>query len=268
MRLAALLVVAFVSTGAAGCTKHIRAPKTAQPVASIDGAAAVAAWERLLQKHVNEVGQIDFEAIEKDRDDLDLYVGWAAKNGPKSTPEAFPTREAKLAYWLNTYNALCLYNVIENVRRPKQIVRFFLWTKLDIDGRKMSLYALENSIIRPEFKEPRVHFILNCMVKGCPRLPREPIRPETLEAQLEAATRLFFSEEPRNVRVDHAKKIVRLSSILKFYTEDFLEPYTSAKSLIEYANLYRESKLPADYELKFIEYDWSLNQTPRGSASR
>jgi len=78
---------------------------------------------------------------------------------------------------------------------------------------------------------------------------------------------LFFSEEPRNVDVREAEKTVRFSSILKFYTKDFLVPNTDAKTLIEYANKYRERKIPEGFEVKWIPYDWTLNQMPRGSES-
>ncbi len=250
-------VAVLLAFGLAGCTKHIATPRPAKPGAS----DASAAWARVLERHVNDVGQIDFAAIRTEPEDLETYVAWAAKNGPRSTPEAFPTREAKLAYYLNTYNATCMYNALVNTRRPRQVFLFFLMTKLPIDGEETSLYALENQVIRAEFKEPRVHFILNCMVKGCPRLPREPMKPESLGEQLESAAKLFFNE-PRNVQVVDAEKKVRLSSILKFYTEDFLQPNTEAKTLIEYANRYRESKIPEGYEVEFIDYDWTLNQTP------
>ena len=250
-RLLMLLVVLVAS----GCVRRIPAPK---PDAGRDPHEA---WARVLQTRVNDAGQIDFKAIAKDPADLEAYVAWLAKNGPKSTPEAFQTREQKLAYYLNAYNALCMYNAVKNDVKPKQKIRFFFRTEMPMDGRKITLYALENEIVRP-FNEPRIHFILNCMVKGCPRLPRVPMAPETLEAQLETAARLFFSEEPRNVDLKEKSKTVRLSSILKFYTEDFVQPKTDAKNLIAYANKYRDSKIAEDWTVEFIPYDWTLNQSP------
>lgn len=255
--MARVLAVLFVGLLSAGCVKKIGAPDVAANAATNDPQAA---WARVLSTHVTDTGKIDFAALEKDATDLEAYVAWLAKNGPKTTPDAFQTKEAKMAYYLNAYNALCMYNAIENKVKPKAKIRFFLRTKLPMDGGEISLYDLENKIVRP-MNEPRAHFILNCMVKGCPRLPKEPMRADALEGQLETAAKLFFSEEPRNVQVDDAKKVVRLSSILKFYTEDFVKPKTSHASLIEYANAYREKKIPVDYEVKFIPYDWTLNQS-------
>ena len=250
-------VALFLLIGAlaSGCTKRIATPK---PDAGIDPHEA---WARVLTTHVTETGKIDFVAVKKNPADLEAYVAWAAKNGPESTPEAFPTKEAKLAYWLNTYNAMCMYNAIKNSVLPKSKVRFFALTKLKIDGKEMSLHALENEVIR-KFDEPRIHFLLNCMVRGCPRLPQIPMKAETLEVQMDAAARLFFSEEPRNVELLPQEKVVRMSSILKFYTEDFVKPKTPAANLIEYANTLRpaDRAIPADFKVEFIPYDWTLNQ--------
>lgn len=250
-----LLIVVAVALLASGCMRRIPAPK---PDAGRDPHEA---WARVLQTHVDDAGRIDFKAIDRDPADLEAYVAWIAKNGPRSTPEAFQTREQKLAYYMNAYNALCMYNAVKNDVKPKQKIRFFFRTELPMDGRKITLYALENEIVRP-MNEPRIHFILNCMVRGCPRLPREPMKAETLEAQMEAAARLFFSEEPRNVDVKEKAGVVRFSSILKFYTEDFVEPKTDAKNLIAYANKYRDAKIPESYRVEFIPYDWTLNQSP------
>jgi hypothetical protein len=89
----------------------------------------------------------------------------------------------------------------------------------------------KNKVIRP-LGDPRIHTALNCMARGCPRLPREPFQADMLDAELNATTQFFFNEE-RNVQVDPARKAVRFNQILEFYTEDFLK---KAPSLIAYAN--------------------------------
>jgi hypothetical protein len=101
-----------------------------------------------------------------------------------------------------------------------------------------------------------VHFALNCMVQGCPRLPREPFEEDQLAAQLDAAAKLFFSEE-RNVELQPDRKVVRFSEILRFYTKDFL---ARSPSLIDYANVYRSEKIPTDWKVEFIPYNWKINK--------
>jgi hypothetical protein len=92
------------------------------------------------------------------------------------------------------------------------------------------------------------------MVRGCPRLPRAPFSAGELDPVLDAAAREFFAD-PRHVRVEGDR--VLFSSILKWYDEDFL---AEAPSLIAYANRYRAEPLPAELEVGFLDYDWTLNE--------
>ena len=124
-------------------------------------------------------------------------------------------------------------------------------------------------MIRRRFDEPRIHFALNCASLSCPRLPRRVFRAETLDAQLEAEARQFFAEE-RNLAVDGEEKVVWLSAILDWYRKDYLgwlaarHPEREA-TLIGYAMLYAPAKLAnvladsQDFEVRFRDYDWALN---------
>lgn len=214
-----------------------------------------AVWGRVLAEHVDSDGAIDFVGLRERPRDLEVYVAWVAGHGPRSTPALFPTRESRLAYYINAYNALAMYQIVATPRRPEERVRFFVASRVLIDGRTMSLYALENDVIRP-LGEPRVHFALNCMVRGCPRLPRAPFTAGRLDTMLDAETRRFL-DDPRHVQVDPPLRTVRLNSILRFYTADFL---AAAPSLPAYVNRYRSAAIPEDYRVRFIPYDWTLHQ--------
>jgi hypothetical protein len=114
-------------------------------------------------------------------------------------------------------------------------------------------------VIRP-LDEPRVHFALNCMVRDCPRLPRQAFVADELEQQLDEVTIEFF-EKDQHIRIEDDEKTIYLSAILDFYTEDFV---TSGKfqDLASYVNLYRKQPVPEDFKVKFIRYDWTINQQP------
>ncbi len=245
------LALATLAVGLAACATLLQVPSSAGR-ASDDPQAA---WDRVLRGHVLDDGGIDFVGIRRDPEDLEAFVAWVATHGPRATPELFPTEAARLAYYLNAYNALAMYQVVTTPHRPEQRVRFFLLTTVVLDGQRTSLYRLENAAIRP-LGDPRVHFALNCMVRGCPRLPREPFDPSRLNAQLEREARRFLNE-PRNIQVDPPVGVVRVSSILRFYREDFL---AKAPSLVAYANRYRTEPIPEDYAVRFIPYDWILHQ--------
>lgn len=247
LRMLALLTAAL---GLAACaTLRPPMPTTVAP------ADPEALWGRVLAGHVDSDGAIDFVGLRERPRDLEAYVAWVAGHGPRSTPALFPTRESRLAYYINAYNALAMYQVVATPRRPEAQVRFFVTSRVPIDGRSLSLYALENDVIRP-LGEPRVHFALNCMVRGCPRLPRGPFTAGRLDTMLDAETRRFL-DDPRHVQVDPPLRTVRLNSILRFYTADFL---AAAPSLPAYVNRYRSAPIPEGYRVRFIPYDWTLHQ--------
>ncbi len=207
-------------------------------------------WPRVLERFVDERGRVGFAAVKADPADLRAQTDFVAATAPEAVPEGAP----RLAYLLNAYNALAMSHAAHSGLMPKSKVRFFFLSRHDVGGRRLSLHALENKVIRP-LGDPRVHFALNCMVRGCPRLPREPFSPEILQAQLNRAAVEFFGER-RHVQVDEAARVVRFSAILDWYKEDFL---AAAPSLISYANRFRESKIPEDFKVEFLPYDWELN---------
>ena len=252
--LRALLLAGLAGVLFAGCATLVPAP------AALPGPGSPQdAWARVLDRHVDDQGRVDFAGLDQDRADLDRYVDWVYRTGPNNRPDLFANREEVLAYHLNAYNALAMYNVLaagipDNLAGLRKLSFFYL-RKVTVGGAQISLYDYENKVIRP-LGEERVHFALNCMAVSCPRLPRAPFRAATLDADLTREARRFFNE-PRNIEVDAAARTVRLSEILHFYPEDFL---AKAPSLIAYANRYRDTPIPEDYRVGFVPYDWTINR--------
>jgi len=224
-----------------------------------DPATASAAYARVLQHFVNETGEVDFAALRDDHADLDRYVAFVAK-----TPAAFFTNaDDRLAHHINSYNALSMYNVIDSgipaTHAGLNKARFFALKKFTIGGEPMSLLRYETDVIR-KLNEPRVHFALNCSAVSCPVLPRVPFEGDKLEAQLQNETLKFFAR-PENLNLDRAKRTVLVNEILRFYSEDFVPVH--APNLITYINRYAGESIPADYELRFIDYDWTIANSRR-----
>ncbi len=226
---------------------------------------AIEHWAQVLETYVDEQGRTDFAALAENADDLRHFVGFIEGTSPASHPALFPTENDVLAFHINAYNALAMYGVIgEGI--PVDFdsffkrLRFFKFRSVVIGGEETSLQDYENGVIRP-LGEDRAHFALNCMVRDCPRLPQQPFQAETLEQQLENAAHEFFSK-PVHLRVDDKKRTVYVSEILKFYTADFVES-GKKRDLVPYINRFREPKIPVDYRVKFIDYDWTINQQPR-----
>ena len=222
------------------------------------------AWAETLERFVDEQGRIDFVSLSKEPQNLKKFVSAVAQVSPKTHPELFTTDEQVIAYHVNAYNALAMNNVIDR-NLPKHLnsffrkAAFFKFHTVVIGGKKTNLYDYENRVIRP-LGEARVHFVLNCMVVDCPQLPMKVITPESLETDLQVASKEFFNRE-KHIQIDEQKKVVRLSAIMKFYTEDYVES-GKKQDLIAYANQFREQSIPLDYKVKFLDYDWTINQSP------
>lgn len=219
-------------------------------------------WDLVLKRNVDSEGRVDFTRLAEDHADLDRVVAFIMDIDPVSSPALFPTADARLAYYINAYNALAMHGVLE-ADVPRRFgwfgrLRFFYLQTFTVGRRAISLYDLENKVIRP-FGDPRVHFALNCMTVSCPRLPQAAFTAAGLDRELDTAARVFV-EEPRNVAVDNGRREVTLSAIFDFYTKDFL---ASAPSLIAYVNRYRTEPIPSGYRVVFADYDWTINDRSR-----
>jgi len=221
-------------------------------------------WAYVLKNYVDEQGRTHFQALSKDITPLKNVVSFIGTASPATTSSLFPTPESVMAFHINSYNALAMYGVIERdipdgFTNFFSRASFFKFRDVIIGGKTTNLYDYENDVIRP-LNEPRAHFALNCMVKDCPRLPQQPFAAETLDTVLEDLTHEFFSKE-KHFYYERDKKRVYVSEILDFYTEDFV-PSGKAKDLPQYINSYLETPIPADYKLRFIDYDWRINAKP------
>lgn len=229
-------------------------------------------WQSVLETYVDDIGFVDYRGLRANRGALDRFVGQLRATGPDSTPDLFPESEDQLAYYINAYNALVFAGVLgldpdaDTVWGiTKTGYGFFARMKVELDQQEMSLKKLEDDLVRAGFQDPRIHAALNCASAGCPRLPREPFLPETLDQQLDAAMKEFVGEE-RNCHVDTAAGTVTLSKIFDWFRQDFEEfPQPLGQGggeLIDYINRYRsaDAQIPEDFKIKFANYDKSLNR--------
>ncbi len=222
-----------------------------------NAATAQDGWAVVLRDRVDAQGRVDFAALQRDPGPLEAYVAYLAV----TAPDSFTDRGSRLAFLINSYNALAMHHVLA-FGIPTRLTllgraRFFKFSNETVGGQRISLYDYENDVIRP-IGDARVHFALNCMSVSCPRLQRQPFTAASLDAELDAAARSFFAE-PRNVTVDDARRVLNLSAIMDFYTADFLR---HAPSLAVYVNRYRATPVPPDDTVRFFDYDWTINRQP------
>lgn len=165
-------------------------------------------------------------------------------------------RDEALAWHINAYNAWVLHNILQKYPTKGPLdgeTLFFHGNRIVISGKKTSLDHLEQKVIRPVFDEPRIHFAVNCASESCPPLDLKPFSGATLDADLERLTRQFINRNPQGIVVEGEK--VRLSKIFEWYAEDF----GGKDAVVAYANQFRDSPIPENAIVEFMDYSWKLN---------
>ncbi|MBK6994734.1 MAG: DUF547 domain-containing protein [Lewinellaceae bacterium] len=164
------------------------------------------------------------------------------------------TKEEKMAYWINAYNAFTLKLIVDNYP-TKSILNFDggkTWDvrRIKIGDKKYSLNNIENDILRPQFKDPRIHFAINCAAKSCPPLWNHAYTAENLDVALENRTRDFVNNSNYNTL---SASRAQVSKIFDWYGADFGD-------LKKFLNQYSETKLNTSTAVVFKEYNWDLNE--------
>lgn len=224
-------------------------------------------WDELLQRYVDDLGRVNYRRWKAEG--ADVLRAWLESLADVDLADGTDA-DARLALWLNAYNAIAISQVLEVYPiasiRPKVLgipnwlsfLDFFTRSNSIIGGKKYSLNQIEHAILRPEFAEPRIHFALVCASVGCPLLRRGAYFPESVRTQLEADASRFI-HNPDKVRYDAQKKTLYLSKIFKWYEEDFVK---AAGSVAEYVGGYLgpEAAVGDGWAIVFLPYDWNLNR--------
>jgi hypothetical protein len=212
----------------------------------------------LLAKYVVEDGvrYAAWQTDAADREALSAYVAALAAAKPSEL-----TRYQRLAFWINAYNALTLDMLLEHypVKSIRDIDSAWKRKVTTVEGRELSLDEIEHDIIRKEWKEPRVHFALNCAAASCPPLRPEAYDGPRLHEQLEEQTRAFLADAMEN-RGDEKGRL-RLSRIFDWYREDFEQEKVSLFHWLRPYLAGLEGRDSADVRIHFEDYDWRLNES-------
>ena len=217
-------------------------------------------FDQVLQEHVDEKGWVNYTKLKANPEKFEAYLDLLAFANPTEL-----SYNERLTFWINAYNALVIKGVINHypitsVRKVKLFNGFFSRLKFHVAGKMYTLNEIEHGIIRTEFVDPRVHFVLVCASRSCPPLWTRAYSADTIEARLETAT-FNFIRNPEQVRIDRAKRHVYVSKIFKWYKDDFKEGYAGvADFLFDYLSPEDAEYLEStDVKIRYLDYDWTLN---------
>ena len=210
----------------------------------------------LLRRIVKEDG-VDYATLKKERAVLDAYVSTLATVKPGADDLQ------QIAFWINAYNALTLQQVLDTRTGDgpysvKDVKDFWSRRTWRVAGRDVTLDGIEHDILRKEFKEPRIHFALNCASRSCPPLAKDLYRASTLDQVLSETTRAFLGDKRHN-KFDEARKTAEVSRLFHWYREDFKPLQGFLAKYAPKASLQRTLE-KAPWRISFREYDWALNE--------
>jgi hypothetical protein len=242
--------------------------------------------DRILDINVRD-GFVYYRALKSDRSRLDRYA--ASLNVPGTTYEGW-SREQKLAFWLNTYNAFVLETVLDNypirgrsttypAASIRQIPGAFEQAKHRAAGRAVTLDEIEKTIL-PEFKEPRVYLALGRGAVGSGRLRSEAYTATRLAGQLDAVQAEFVTDQ-QMLKIDRLSNQVSVTPILSWREAEFVAAYDKGaagpfadRSPIERAlvafitphllPLEKELVQQNQFKVTFHQFDWRLNDLSGG----
>jgi len=240
-----------------------------QPVLAIDH--SYASYDALLKENVVVNGPestVRYSNIQKNPQSFNQFIR-EIESVTQAEYQSWTTNQKK-AFLINAYNALTVQLILTkypDLESIKDLGSFFSspWKKkfFTLFGEKQYLDYIEHEVLRKDYADARIHFVVVCASIGCPALRNEAYVAERLDGQMDEATKLFLSDSTRN-RFNAGKNQLELSSIFKWYKQDFIK---SKGSVEAYVAPWITSDSAAQMRIKnqevglnFLDYDWSLNK--------
>jgi len=207
-------------------------------------------WNELTGKFISSAGKVDYAGIKSNKGMLTQYLQVLESNPPQSS---WP-RNKIIAYWINAYNAHTIKLIVDNypVSSIKDLDGGNPWEikRIKIGEKTYSLNQIEKEILIKQYKEPRVHFAVNCAAKSCPPIINKAWTAENLESNLENSTSKFLNNPTYN-DISNPKSI-KISKIFDWYAADFGD-------VITFINKYAETPINSGAKISYNDYNWSLN---------
>jgi hypothetical protein len=229
-----------------------------QTVGATQGPVDHRIYGKLLKAHVSQ-GRVDYNGFKKDEAQLDTYLAALATIDPGTL-----SKQEQMAFYINAYNAWTIKLILDawpDLNSIKDLGGLFQspWKKSFVKLWRgvVTLDHIEHDILRPRYKDPRIHFAINCASISCPLLLNVPYTGSELDRQLDRVTADFINDPNNNYISGNA---LHVSKIFKWFNEDFNgDTYGFIK---RYARADLKKQLDSrgeDLKIKYLHYDWGLN---------
>lgn len=215
----------------------------------VSGKPSHSAFNSLLSKYVTSSGTVNYAGFKSQKSALDSYLKDLENNPVKSNW----SRNEKMAYWINLYNAATIKLILDNYPTSsiKNINGGKPWDKrwIKSGSKTYTLNEIENAVLRPQFNDARIHFAVNCAAISCPRLMNKAFTASNLNSLLDENARWFINNSTFN---SISAKKVEISKIFDWYKDDF-------GNIINYLNKYATTEIKSNAKVSYKEYEWKLN---------
>ncbi len=226
------------------------APAPKKEVGRAPQAFSHAAWNALAQKHISATGKVNYKGFKADLTAFDAYLKSLSDNPIQSSW----SRNEKMAYWINAYNAFTIKLIVDNypVKSIMDLEGGKPWDKkwIKLGDKTYSLNNIEHDILRPTYKDARIHFAVNCAAKSCPPVWNKAWTAANLNGQLERSAKSFINNTKYN---SVGGSNATISKIFEWYAVDF-------GNIVDYLNKYATTKVAAGTTVKYQAYNWALNE--------
>ena len=206
-------------------------------------------WEGQLQRYIAPTGRINYQDWQKERHALAAYLQ-ALEDFP---PQDHWNQDDRKAYWINVYNAATIALVLDNypIESLGSVPDYHRIEIFSTTDRLWTLESIEDHL--REMSDPRVLFALHRAAVSGPQLMKTAYRSNTIDEQLDRATKTFFSDPTKN---QCQTKKRRLSQLLMWYAEDLGSP----KAQLEFLEKYGCSNTKKSTRFSYLPFDWQLNE--------
>lgn len=207
-------------------------------------------WTSALKIYVDNEGNVNYAKWKNDTTSLDNYISSLEVNPPAE----YWSKNDSLAYFINTYNAVTVKLILDNypLKSIRMLITPWRFKRFNLNGKKVSLNHIEHEILR-KMGEPRIHFAINCASASCPKLLNKAFYSHSMEKQLEAVTKDFINDKKRNLT---GEKEMSVSRIFQWFAGDF----GTKKERHAFIRRYAQEPVAKNAKLRFLNYDWSLNE--------
>ncbi len=206
-------------------------------------------FDKLLKTYVDPNGRVNYKMLTKEKTAINQVLDQLQKINTQKLNE-----KARLAFYINLYNLTTLKVIADNypIKSIKDIKGGKIWDigLMVLNGKSYSLNELENQLIRGQYKEPRIHFLINCGAKSCPPLHTEAFTEKNIDELMDKRTRQFINDALSNTITP---KQIKISKIFDWYQTDF-------GNLVSFINRYSKTKVLNNAKISFMDYDWDLNK--------